>query len=156
MRFIPWVQVSTHSTQFYAQTEIERPRVIWRSCRSKRSKEAVARDLTLGLRNLYLDRTRQRLGKNDSRIRTKKLSIWWRRMNEKPVFPIATQGTRQVELEDLILQRLEQELTIIQGSLTRLAWVIASRFPTMINDMLSRKFLLLSSDPWDIFWSLAI
>ena len=78
-------------------------------------------------------------------------------MNEKPVFPIATQGTRQVELEDLILQRLEQELTIIQGSLTRLAcWVIASRFPTMINDMLSRKFLLLSSDPWDIFWSLAI
>ena len=77
-------------------------------------------------------------------------------MNEKPVFPIATQGTRQVELEDLILQRLEQELTIIQGSLTRLAWVIASRFPTMINDMLSRMFLLLSSDPWDIFWSLAI
>jgi hypothetical protein len=42
---------------------------------SKRSKEAIARDLTLGLRNLHLDRTLGQMGKNDSRIRTKEFSI---------------------------------------------------------------------------------
>ena len=45
---------------------------------------------------------------------------------------------------------------IIQGCVPHLAWAIALRFPTMINDMPSRKFLFLSPNSWDIFWSLAI
>jgi hypothetical protein len=70
---------------------------------SKRSKEAIARDLTLGLRNLYLDRTLQQLGKNDSRIRTKEFSIWWRRRMKNPFSRSRPQETRQMELEDLII-----------------------------------------------------
>ena len=101
MRFIPRAEAATHSISTH------RPRLnltvsFMTNLKSKRNKEAIAR-VTLGLRNLYPDRTLQQLGKNDSRIRTKEFSIWWRRRMKDPVFPIATQGTRQMELEELTI-----------------------------------------------------
>jgi len=78
--------------------------------------------------------------------------------NERLVPSIATQGIRQVELEDLaIWQRLQQELYY---EVVWLVWLgpraISLRFPTMLHDMMSRKFLFLSSNPQDIFRSFAI